>query len=267
MSNSSRRVAISQQSRTCDWNSDMCGIVQTSFSFRWLFVCALLRVSVSVMYQICGWFKCKSQIFPPLNPVTADKLSQQTNAKPLLMCLLLSAMDVSLRSVTVCFVSHSLIVVRRYPVFLGRPHRSWLRQEPLHIQRILQVNRTLYIGARYNTCAPNILTKHIHHDHMLVWALRNLAFWDVSSIACNTKWCTFKYSSVRPLFSFWICWIVRYHQICYHAILATFIGHYFRSQLQCLSRDLHLLIKHTLGKVTTESWVLPMKCINWVRTE
>ncbi|KAI4872714.1 hypothetical protein NFI96_014379 [Prochilodus magdalenae] len=39
-------------------------------------------------------------------------------------------------------------VVRRYPVFLGRPHRSSLRQEPLHIQRILQVNRTLYIGAR-----------------------------------------------------------------------------------------------------------------------
>ncbi|KAM3875976.1 semaphorin-6B [Diretmus argenteus] len=39
-------------------------------------------------------------------------------------------------------------VVRRYPVFLARPHRTWLRQEPLHIQRILQVNRTLYIGAR-----------------------------------------------------------------------------------------------------------------------
>ncbi|TNN69187.1 Semaphorin-6B [Liparis tanakae] len=39
-------------------------------------------------------------------------------------------------------------VVRRHPVFLGRPHRTWLRQEPLHIQRILQVNRTLYIGAR-----------------------------------------------------------------------------------------------------------------------
>ncbi|KAF3691023.1 Semaphorin-6B Semaphorin-Z [Channa argus] len=39
-------------------------------------------------------------------------------------------------------------VVRRYPVFLGRPHQTWLRQEPLHIQRVLQVNRTLYIGAR-----------------------------------------------------------------------------------------------------------------------
>ncbi|XP_061833945.1 semaphorin-6B [Nerophis lumbriciformis] len=39
-------------------------------------------------------------------------------------------------------------VSRRYPVFLGRPHRTWLRQEPLHIQRVLQVNRTLYIGAR-----------------------------------------------------------------------------------------------------------------------
>lgn len=39
-------------------------------------------------------------------------------------------------------------VVRRHPVFLGRPHRSSLRQEPLHIQRILKVNRTLYVGAR-----------------------------------------------------------------------------------------------------------------------
>ncbi|MBN3298664.1 SEM6B protein, partial [Amia calva] len=38
--------------------------------------------------------------------------------------------------------------VRRYPVFLGRPHRSSVRHEPLLIQRILQVNRTLYIGAR-----------------------------------------------------------------------------------------------------------------------
>lgn len=44
-----------------------------------------------------------------------------------------------------------LTVVRRYPVFLGRPHKTWLRQEPLHVQRILQVNRTLYIGARYAT--------------------------------------------------------------------------------------------------------------------
>uniref|UniRef100_A0A3P8W4F9 Sema domain, transmembrane domain (TM), and cytoplasmic domain, (semaphorin) 6Ba n=1 Tax=Cynoglossus semilaevis TaxID=244447 RepID=A0A3P8W4F9_CYNSE len=37
-------------------------------------------------------------------------------------------------------------VVRRYPVFLGRAHRSAQRQE-LHIQTVLQVNRTLYIGA------------------------------------------------------------------------------------------------------------------------
>lgn len=45
--------------------------------------------------------------------------------------------------------SHSVFmsVVRRYPVFLGRAHRSAQRQE-LHIQTVLQVNRTLYIGAR-----------------------------------------------------------------------------------------------------------------------
>lgn len=40
-----------------------------------------------------------------------------------------------------------LPVVRRYPIFLGRAHRSAPRQE-LHIQTVLQVNRTLYIGAR-----------------------------------------------------------------------------------------------------------------------
>lgn len=45
-------------------------------------------------------------------------------------------------SVCVC-----VSVVRRYPVFLGRAHRSAQRQE-LHIQTVLQVNRTLYIGAR-----------------------------------------------------------------------------------------------------------------------
>uniref|UniRef100_W5K6Z6 Semaphorin 6B n=1 Tax=Astyanax mexicanus TaxID=7994 RepID=W5K6Z6_ASTMX len=36
---------------------------------------------------------------------------------------------------------------RRYPVFLGRAHRSYMRQEPLYIQSVLKVNRTLYIGA------------------------------------------------------------------------------------------------------------------------
>ncbi|XP_071217272.1 semaphorin-6B-like [Salvelinus alpinus] len=40
-----------------------------------------------------------------------------------------------------------LEVVRRYPVFVGRAHHSSQRQE-LHIQTVLQVNRTLYIGAR-----------------------------------------------------------------------------------------------------------------------
>ncbi|KTG37913.1 hypothetical protein cypCar_00040777, partial [Cyprinus carpio] len=39
-------------------------------------------------------------------------------------------------------------VVRRYPVFVGRAHRSYTRQEPLYIQTVLKVNRTLYIGAR-----------------------------------------------------------------------------------------------------------------------
>ncbi|XP_061634602.1 semaphorin-6B-like isoform X3 [Phyllopteryx taeniolatus] len=39
-------------------------------------------------------------------------------------------------------------VSRRYPVFLGRPHHTWQRRDPLHIQRVIQVNRTLYIGAR-----------------------------------------------------------------------------------------------------------------------
>lgn len=49
-----------------------------------------------------------------------------------------------------CFLPLSLSppVARRYPVFLGRAHRSYIRQEPLYIETVLKVNRTLYIGAR-----------------------------------------------------------------------------------------------------------------------
>ncbi|XP_036435495.1 semaphorin-6B [Colossoma macropomum] len=63
-------------------------------------------------------------------------------------------------------------VVRRYPVFLGRPHRSSLRQEPLHIQRILQVNRTLYIGARddlFRVELDNVVGDEMFYSKKRTW--------------------------------------------------------------------------------------------------
>ncbi|XP_051525634.1 semaphorin-6B-like isoform X2 [Myxocyprinus asiaticus] len=63
-------------------------------------------------------------------------------------------------------------VVRRYPVFLGRPHRSSLRQEPLHIQRILQVNRTLYIGARddlFRVELDNVVGEEMFYSKKRTW--------------------------------------------------------------------------------------------------
>ncbi|XP_051509857.1 semaphorin-6B-like isoform X2 [Myxocyprinus asiaticus] len=63
-------------------------------------------------------------------------------------------------------------VVRRYPLFLGRPHRSSLRQEPLHIQRILQVNRTLYIGARddlFRVELDNVVGEEMFYSKKRTW--------------------------------------------------------------------------------------------------
>ncbi|XP_051759251.1 semaphorin-6B [Ctenopharyngodon idella] len=63
-------------------------------------------------------------------------------------------------------------VVRRHPVFLGRPHRSSLRQEPLHIQRILQVNRTLYIGARddlFRVELDNVVGEEMFYSKKRTW--------------------------------------------------------------------------------------------------
>ncbi|XP_049341673.1 semaphorin-6B isoform X1 [Astyanax mexicanus] len=63
-------------------------------------------------------------------------------------------------------------VVRKYPVFLGRPHRSSLRQEPLHIQRILQVNRTLYIGARddlFRVELDNVVGDEMFYSKKRTW--------------------------------------------------------------------------------------------------
>ncbi|XP_030640339.1 semaphorin-6B [Chanos chanos] len=63
-------------------------------------------------------------------------------------------------------------VVRRYPVFLGRAHRSSLRQEPLHLQRILQVNRTLYIGARddlFRVELDNVVGDEMFYSKKRTW--------------------------------------------------------------------------------------------------
>ncbi|TRY81643.1 hypothetical protein DNTS_025970, partial [Danionella cerebrum] len=55
-------------------------------------------------------------------------------------------------------------VLRRYPVFLGRAHRSYTRQEPLYIQTVLRVNRTLYIGARDDLYRVEL--DHVSGDEM-----------------------------------------------------------------------------------------------------
>ncbi|XP_017562936.1 sema domain, transmembrane domain (TM), and cytoplasmic domain, (semaphorin) 6Ba [Pygocentrus nattereri] len=55
-------------------------------------------------------------------------------------------------------------VARRYPVFLGRAHRSYMRQEPLYIQSVLKVNRTLYIGARDDLYRVEL--DHVSGDEM-----------------------------------------------------------------------------------------------------
>ncbi|KAJ8278909.1 hypothetical protein COCON_G00059750 [Conger conger] len=63
-------------------------------------------------------------------------------------------------------------VSRRYPVFLGRAHRSTTRQEPLHIQRILKVNRTLYIGARddlYRVELDNVAGEEMFYSKKRTW--------------------------------------------------------------------------------------------------
>ncbi|XP_035271860.1 LOW QUALITY PROTEIN: semaphorin-6B [Anguilla anguilla] len=63
-------------------------------------------------------------------------------------------------------------VVRRYPVFLGRAHHSSMKQEPLHIQRILKVNRTLYIGARddlYRVELDNVAGEEMFYSKKRTW--------------------------------------------------------------------------------------------------
>ncbi|KAG7266572.1 hypothetical protein CRUP_011157 [Coryphaenoides rupestris] len=64
-----------------------------------------------------------------------------------------------------------LCMVRRYPVFLGRAHPSALRQE-LHIQTVLQVNRTLYIGARddlYRVELDNMAGDEMFYSKKRTW--------------------------------------------------------------------------------------------------
>ncbi|KAG5276317.1 hypothetical protein AALO_G00130550 [Alosa alosa] len=63
-------------------------------------------------------------------------------------------------------------VVRRHPVFLGRAHRSSLRLEPLHVQRILKVNRTLYIGARddlFRVELDNVMGDEMFYSKKRTW--------------------------------------------------------------------------------------------------
>ncbi|XP_028833156.1 sema domain, transmembrane domain (TM), and cytoplasmic domain, (semaphorin) 6Ba isoform X2 [Denticeps clupeoides] len=61
---------------------------------------------------------------------------------------------------------------RRYPVFVGRAHRSYVLQEPLHIQTVLKVNRTLYIGARddlYRVELDNVAGDEMFYSKKRTW--------------------------------------------------------------------------------------------------
>ncbi|KAJ8378696.1 hypothetical protein AAFF_G00237450 [Aldrovandia affinis] len=63
-------------------------------------------------------------------------------------------------------------VVRWYPVFLGRAHRSSLRQEPLHIQSLLLLNRTLYIGSRddlFRVELDNVVGDEMFYSKKRTW--------------------------------------------------------------------------------------------------
>ncbi|KAF7695608.1 hypothetical protein HF521_007331 [Silurus meridionalis] len=63
-------------------------------------------------------------------------------------------------------------VVRRYPVFLGRAHGLSVNQEPLHIQRVLQINRTLYITARddlFRVELDNMLGDEMFYSKKRTW--------------------------------------------------------------------------------------------------
>ncbi|CDQ74231.1 unnamed protein product [Oncorhynchus mykiss] len=89
----------------------------------------------------------------------------------------------------------SIEVVHRYPVFLGRPHRSSLRQEPLHIQRVLKVNRTLYIGARYVSATSNQMYSAIFYNPALsVYPQDDLFRVELDNVAGDEMF----YSKVRP---------------------------------------------------------------------
>ncbi|GLD69256.1 semaphorin-6B-like protein [Lates japonicus] len=75
-------------------------------------------------------------------------------------------------------------VVRRYPVFLGRAHRSAQRQE-LHIQTVLQVNRTLYIGARddlYRVELDNMAGDEMFYSKMEVSLHRGTDFLAIGAV-------------------------------------------------------------------------------------
>ncbi|XP_063057691.1 semaphorin-6B [Engraulis encrasicolus] len=91
---------------------------------------------------------------------------------PLLLCWFLHAATTAFPEEPGPLNSLPSEVVRRHPVFLGRAHRSSLRQEPLHIQRILKVNRTLYIGARddlFRVELDNVVGDEMFYSKKRTW--------------------------------------------------------------------------------------------------
>ncbi|XP_030629981.1 sema domain, transmembrane domain (TM), and cytoplasmic domain, (semaphorin) 6Ba [Chanos chanos] len=81
-----------------------------------------------------------------------------------MLCMLLRLAGSSFPEEPGPLISTPAEVARHYPVFLGRAHRSYMRQEPLHIQTVLKVNRTLYIGARDDLYRVEL--DHVSGDEM-----------------------------------------------------------------------------------------------------
>ncbi|KAK3513208.1 hypothetical protein QTP70_009743 [Hemibagrus guttatus] len=92
-------------------------------------------------------------------------------------------------------------VARRYPVFLGRAHRSYMRQEPLYIQTVLKVNRTLYIGAsncfKYEWCC--LYYYYLYYYYCLYYCYYHYLYY----------YCFYYY------FCYYYCYLYYYYYYCY----------------------------------------------------
>ncbi|KAL4608121.1 semaphorin-6B-like [Arapaima gigas] len=110
---------------------------------------------------------------PTLPPQRHPPAAMTTFAPPFVLLLALLQLSIAtFPEETGPLTSPPPEVVRRHAVFLGRPHRSSPRQEPLHVQRILKVNRTLYIGARddlFRVELDNVAGEEMFYSKKRTW--------------------------------------------------------------------------------------------------